>query len=212
VIRALWGALLLLAVAGSLPGDATVLSRGATPVVASGIPDPAECSVAPLPRAAFPGPDASPVPATEYSTLPDAVPTEGELPGGPSADPATAAAVAAAVRQYIACVNTGELLRVLALATDAEVRRFVAEEGPVTPWRYAELATPLPSPPSGRTSLLAVDGARVLPDGRVGVVVRARIAVPPHDTVTLFVFARVGDRWRLDDAVQVVRPASPGPG
>ena len=188
--------------------DATP-AAGAFPVT----PDPAECRVAPRSLEGMSALSATPGTHAPAGTWPTQVPTEADLPGGPPADPATAAAVAAAARAYVACVNRWDLARLLALATDAYVRRFVAAEGPVTPRWYEELATPQPAGPEWRATLLAVRDARVLADGRVGAILVVRHPRPGAESVTttLFVFARAGDRWLLDDAIGVGRAGTPTP-
>jgi hypothetical protein len=92
----------------------------------------------------------------------------------------------------------------------ADDRWFVAAEGPITADRYDALSTPLPSDPAWRAELLAVRDVRVLPDGRVGAVLVVRHSRPATTsvTITLFIFARSGDRWLLDDAIGV-GPAGP---
>jgi hypothetical protein len=207
--RALLPPLLALATAAWVAPAGVVQTRHGdfTPVV----PAPAECRVAPRSLASLQALEATPPPAPTAAPWPPDVPTEADLPQGPPADPATAAAIEAVARAYIACVDAGDLPRLFALATDDYTRHFVAEEGPITAERYAELATPYPSEPAGRAALLAVRDARVLADGRVGAVLVVRHPHPGADSVsvTCFVFARSGDRWLLDDAIGVVRAGTP---
>jgi hypothetical protein len=177
-----------------------VTAAGSTPIV----PDPAECRVAPRSLVSLQA-----LLAPTAATWPPDVPSEADLPRGPAADPATVTAITAVARDYIACVNAWDVPRLLALATDDYVRRFVVVEGPITAEGYAEMATPSPAEPAWRAALLAVRDARVLPDGRVGAVLVLRHPRPAADSVTLFVFARSGDRWLLDDAIGVGRVGTP---
>jgi hypothetical protein len=72
------------------------------------------------------------------------------------------------------------------------------------------MAAPRPTPPAGWATLLVVRDARVLADGRVGAVLVVRHPHPGGEAVvTCFVFARSGDRWRIDDAIGVIRAGTP---
>jgi hypothetical protein len=204
-------AVLLMAIAIPLLRLVAAFAQAATPSPLPAAPAPAECRVAPRPVAELRALGATPAPS-DLAPWPAAVPSETDLPGGPAADFATAAAVAAVAREYVACVNAWDLTRLLALATDDYVRRFVAAEGPITPQQYAELATPLPAEPAWRATLLEVRDVRVLADDRVGAVVVVAHPRPQEAsvTVTLFVFAEVGGHWLLDDAIRV-EPADATP-
>jgi ketosteroid isomerase-like protein len=181
-------------------------AAGSTPVV----PDPAECRVAPRSLASLQALETTPPPAPTAVTWPPDVPSEADLPQGPPADPATARAIAAVAREYVACVNAWDLPRLLALVSDDSLRRSVAAEGPITAEEYAEMATPYPADPAGWATLLAVRDARVLADGRVGAVLVVRHPHPGGEAVvTFFVFARTGDRWLIDDSIGVIRAGTP---
>jgi hypothetical protein len=181
------------------------VAASATPVA----PDPAECRVAPRSFASLRVLAATPAP--EPIDTPSDVPTEAELPAGPPADPATVAAIGDVARIYVACVNAWDLPRLLALRTDADVRRFLVAEGPIGAAEYDEMATPLPAPPESRATLLDERDARLLPDGRVGAILVVRHPRPDHDSVTttLFIFARVDEAWLIDDAIAVGRAGTP---
>jgi hypothetical protein len=196
--RSLLFPLLALAVATGVAPAA-----GSTPVV----PAPAECQVAPRSLASLQALVGTP-PAAPW---PSDVPSEADLPQGPPADLATVAAIEAVAREYVACVNAWDLPRLLGLTTDNYARRFVAAEGPITAEVYAAMSTPYPTEPAWRVELLAVRDARVLADGRVGAVLVVRHPHPEFDSisVTLFLFARVGDRWLVDDAIAVVPAGTP---
>jgi hypothetical protein len=172
------------------------------------VPVPEECTATPRPLAAVlalnPSPATTPTPPP---TPPVPIP-EDRLPTGTPVDAETAAAIAADVRELVACVNAWDQARLLALYSDALVRRYAAEEGPFTAAGYQALATPFPAPPEERTAILAIRGERRLADGRIGAVVVTRIAHPPHDTANFFVFVLVDGRWLLDDAWPVAIPAA----
>lgn len=168
------------------------LAQEATPVSVPVVPEPAECQVSPrtadelLALAATPTAAASPV-AVRPAT-------------GEPADAATVAAVTATVREIVACGNAGESFAVLALYTDALVRRLIApglETG-------AEIAEPAatPRPVASRLALVAVRDVTVLEDGRVSAIVEvASIAAIDEVLPDLLIFAREEGRYRVDDVI-----------
>lgn len=201
--------LLVMAVTPAL-GTARTTVQDATPVAFPFTPDPAECRAAPRPPdevlALLTG---TPVAAASPVTgLPSAVPSEDQLPAGSPADAATVAGIVTTARELIACNNAGDLSRVFAFYTDDFIREAFGGD----PTAGAQLAAGLASPPAplpaeARTELLAVRGARVLADGRIGAVVEDR---DPRQTVVFFlIFARTGDRWLVDGQIGVQATATP---
>lgn len=138
------------------------------------------------------------------------------LPAGAPADAATAAGVTAALREILACLNTGNALAVLPLTTDRFVRALLRKEPITAPEEAAaERAGPPPTEtPAEWSSLLAVWQVRVLPDGRVGALVARRDADPPPPRlkVGFFVFARADGRYLLDEVTDDLEGLYPPPG
>ena len=183
---------LVLPTAASAQNDAT--PAAGTPV-AGEVLDPALCTVEPRPAEellALAAPAASPA-------TPAASPAAPEIPfgafAGTPADAETAAAYTAFVRQFWACNGHPEFSRVLALVTDEEVRQAFAPDDLVAIAQPTE-GTPEPGADSDPTTLFAVLGIEVLPDGRVDT---------PFDPlvveVNYLIAAETADGWRLDEFV-----------
>ena len=192
---------------GLLAPSAAVAVQDATPGAFPLTPDPAECTVAPRSTGeiiALAG-----TPAADPAASPAASPPPFVPPAGPPADAATVAAAAATVRAVVACANAGNIRAFLALATDDYVRRFLAGRDPSDPAFVAALeATPVAEPPEGWTTLVRLEWARVLPDGRVGaLVVLDRPQDPRPEEPTFVVLAPRGDRWLIDEVVTDVPDA-----
>ena len=89
----------------------------------------------------------------------------------------------------------------LALVTDEEVRQAFAPEDLVAIAQPAE-GTPEPGAGPGPTTLFAVLGIEVLPDGRVGAY---SVVDTPFDPlvveVNYLIAAETADGWRLDEFV-----------
>lgn len=225
-MRTLWGVLLALALlaSASLTAAAQATPMGGVmrlPVT----PNPAECTVAkpdidqvlarvhetPIPGPALP---ATPVMTTQAPVV--ATPPPGfTLPQGTPADATTVSGVTAAMRELLACLNTGNALAVLPLTTDHFVRHLLQIE-PVT--RPEELTakqagTPPPMPQDEWSSLLAVWQVQVLPDGRVGALVARRVGDPPPPVVRVgyFVFVHAHGHYLLDAVVDYLEGQYPPP-
>ena len=211
---------LVLLIAG---GARRPAAQGGTPVIASpgaspvpGPVPPQECTVAPRSLESLAGLSGTPAgfggtPAAGVAGTP-AVATGG-LPDPATGQPAGAAtigAVTAVLRQDLACTNAGENLRVFAVRTD----RFIAEllgagTAPALSGEiYAILATPLPYPPAQQVTLVAVEGVRVLPDGRVTAVVRTAAPEPRRSGV---LFVPAGGSYLIDrvDRLPDLPPGTP---
>lgn len=143
---------------------------------------------------------ATPAVDEEY-VLPTAVP-QGEAP-----DDATVAEITAVVRQFIACSNSGDVLRALALFDDAYLRRVVDPTGELDPdtanQLVESLATPIALQPDQLVVFLGIREIVQLADGSVAVVLETDGGQPnPSGTdVDLFIFKRDGERWIIADAV-----------
>ena len=138
-------------------------------------------------------------------------PAQQSTDPAPEAKPADAAALTgltATVRELVACSNAGDVLRRLALYSDARVRESYPE-GPNEVLRQLA-ATPVPVPASERVALLEIRDAVMLPDGRVQAVVLIDNplqhthgpsdpggANPQTERATLLFVEEMG-RWRID--------------
>lgn len=175
-------------------------------------PPPRSADDAPLAPTGVAGNDEGEPPA-------DAAPTDPELggepprpmgivlPDGAPADAATAAAVTATVRLFVACANARDIGRMYALVTDAFLRQSFGNQ-PATEAVVAYLAaTPAARPAADRTELVAVRGVRRLPDGRVGALVDDRDPTDPRTdglSTDWVVFVERDGRYLLDETVSGV--------
>jgi hypothetical protein len=197
--------LLAAALAAPLGPAAATAQNAATPEagtpVAGDVLDPALCLVEPRPAAellALATPAASPA-------TPAVTPATPEIPfgafAGTPADAETAAAYTAFIRQFWTCNGHPEFSRVLALLTDEEVRQAFAPEDLVAIAQPAE-GTPEPGAGPGPTTLFAVLGIELLPDGRVGAY---SVVDTPFDPlvveVNYLIAVETADGWRLDEFV-----------
>lgn len=122
------------------------------------------------------------------------------LPQGAPADAVMVAAIRAAAREWVACANTGDSLRLFALYTDDALRAL----GPLPAGTVAEFATPDPIRETDWAFVISVSDIEVLPDGRVGAVVVVgnlsnADAVPGKPAYLLS--ERQGDRWLIDAVI-----------
>jgi len=188
--------------------DATpVASPEATPVATSLVPAPEECTVEPISverlSRLMAAPDASPITETEAS--PFASPAPFVMPEGQEADAATTAAITAAVREYVACVNAGDYARVMALMSDRLIRELFAvplASGATPQEILDQLGSAQPLPENQRTLIYGVDDVRVLPDGRVAaLVVGDDLSKPGPPGPALFYFVQLDGRWLVDGFV-----------
>lgn len=184
------GSLLLLS-----PGAAPVVLGQATPVAAlPAVPRPEECQVAPRERYVVP----REVPAPAASPVPVATPGADE-----PVDAATTEAIAATVREALACRNAGDLARAYALFSDELVLDILGSAETVPPEIVTALGqAPRRVPRESRLALVAIGPATTLADGRV----LARVATRSADVdfIDDLVFREVNGRWVIDDAFAVV--------
>lgn len=171
----------------------------ATPAPAPSAPKPESCAVTPrtLPLDL--------ALATPMATAPDPVlPGPQDLPAGEPADEATVAAVTATVVEALACRNAGDLLAAYALMTDDLVLKVIGPPNGVPPELVALLTEkPQKVRRTERLEIAGVDGASLLPDGRVSATVVTRNAETEFTDVLVFV-ERDG-RWLIDAAYAVSR-------
>src|ERR671911_1764061 len=178
---------------------AYIRSLQKTALLARDAPGPDECTVTPRTL-------------EEFETLaqepaPDEPPDASET-GGEPVDEATRDAITATARELVACSNAGDILRRLALYSDARLR-FAYPDGPT---RALEMIaeSPLPLSEAERGALVSVEDVRQLADGRVS----ARVTVDnpashSHDPQTAatasqqevarLIFIQEAGRWRVDE-------------
>jgi len=200
-------AALVLVQAGPVSAQNATPAAVGTPSGIFGFPDPSECTVAEKSIGELQSILATPVAAT-----PAATPIGGQLPQGTPADPQTVSDIQAALREAVACINTGDILKVVQFYTDDLLRRILAGY-PLDQLQATPVAgTPAPLPEAQQTELIAISGMVVQPDGRVLVVVTGddhSNSAPASDT--LFYWKNVNGKWLIDDFVTDVNLATPVP-
>jgi hypothetical protein len=213
-------AAVLVAVAALTPVGAP--AQEATPPPGASAPGPEECRVSPpapetilavlATPAADPEGSAPGVPASGGQLT---VASEDEFPTGESADAATAAAAAAVANEFAACLNARDVFRLFSLLSDDLLRTLGAEVGleleSPADWATAAATQPTPVPKDARLLILEIRDARVLPDGRVGVVqVQDVLDDDQGPKSSLVVLVETEGRW-LVDAVVLVDPEAAEP-
>lgn len=174
------------------------------------VPDPRECQAAPRSVADL---DAA---ATRVlsAPYPAATPTSVAEQTAAAVDAATMAAVIAAERELVACLNTSDALRAYALYTDAGLDRLLRWSfpagllDPAYEWSpdFSQYSTPTPPRPNTEwLALSAVEDVRLLPDGRIAALVTigpgsADMLGVPTGVPVLHIFAP-GERLLIDDFV-----------
>jgi hypothetical protein len=199
---------------GQLGGAPPLATQPPAPTPPTPTPEPtATPTPAASPNAGEDTCDVAPRPPDDLARLaasPVAASGSSGWTGGTSADPATFAAIEATIRDYVACLNAGDVARLAALATDRYARQLLAEFGIDAGDVPASIATVTPRPPSQRVRLVAITDVVVAADGTVGATVSldGPTAIGTRsEQAFLFRFVRGVDRW-LIDAVKPV-PATP---
>ena len=80
------------------------------------------------------------------------------------------------VQMWLACQNAGEPLRAWSLFSDGYLYRLLSRQGGLSGEAYRELATPAPVADEAAV-VLAIEGERLLPDGRFGATVTIELPV-----------------------------------
>lgn len=182
-----------------LARDIAHAQEQATPPVPEIVPG-SECTTAPRPVTFL-----SELLATPVSSEPYVMPTS--VPEGAPVDAEIEREIRAVVRQFLACSNSGDVLRALAFLDDNYLRRIVDPTGELDPDTANELIESLATPEALDDDHLVIFlGIREMvqmPDGRIAVVLETDGGVPnPKGTdVDLFIFARINDQWLITDAV-----------
>jgi hypothetical protein len=145
--------------------------------------------------------------------------SEADLPQGPPADDATVAAITATIQEIFACFDAAQYARAFALMTDYAVSQFgpdVSNPDEDTPEEVRALleaqiaGTPTAdeeSTPSGEQTVISpARDARVMPDGRVGAIFES------EGDAVFAVFQQSGDRWLLDEFIDIEEQGTPEAG
>lgn len=142
---------------------------------------------------------------------------EADLPQGPAATDEEIAGVTNTVRNLVACANAVDPLRILALISEGYTGQLAsaalaAQQRPdLAEQLLTRFPVPLGAVGSGEpVAMIPVRDARLLPDGRVGVILEAEVPSMGGDTVTaLFFVAFVNDddRWLVDQVTPMVSAA-----
>jgi hypothetical protein len=171
-----------------LPGAVVVSRAQASPEA----PSAEACIVAPRTRqeiAAL---------LTDPSTATPAATTAGQtLPAGEQVAAETAAAMDQTVQMWLACQNAGESLRAWSLFSDGYLIRLLSRQGGLSSEAYRELATPAPVAVEA-AAVLAIEGERLLPDGRFGATVTVSYPSVPMPKRFFFYFIESGGRLVID--------------
>lgn len=196
MVRFLWwmtAGMLTAFIAGA--GSAPSLSATTLPAT----PEPASCSVAP--RSLAEVRELVGFRSSEQRSVELVVPRS--LPTGLPADAATVGAITDAVYQLIACGNTGDPLRLLALYSDGALRQM----GPLDNEWFSALTTPTAQPDERWVTLIAVWDVQVLPDGRVAALVlegNRQDTHPAPGRTGMLLFVQDADQWLLDEFIETV--------
>lgn len=184
-------------VAFSLAPPAALLAQDATPAAGAMCED-----IDPRDQAFFSGLADASAEATPASP----VATEGALL--PEGDPASEEAVMAVTTTYetlVACLNSGDFLRIYALYTDDYLIRNLNEEA-----LQNLTATPAPSEESMQTEFGGVLDTRQLEDGRIMALVN--MSNPQSGQVLIVgTLRQVDDRWLIDEETVVEAEATASP-
>jgi hypothetical protein len=153
---------------------------------------PAECLVAPRTRQEIAALLADSSMATPAAT------TAGQtLPAGEPISAETAAAMEQIVQMWVACQNAGEQLRAWSLFSDGYLYRLLSRQGGLSGAAYQALATP--APVADETAVVsAIEGERVLPDGRYGATVTIEYRSVPMPKRFFFFFTEIDGRLVID--------------
>lgn len=174
---------------------ARVTLQESTPQASAMSVTPAECLVTPRPVEDFASLMTGSTPAASVpASVADAAPVGPSQ--GETADAVTVDAINLVVAQLIGCANAGDLRRASSLYTDELFRRFFG--GIDKQAIESLLATPTPLPVDLLVPSVTIEQVRMLEDDRVGVVVRTRGAA------NYLIFAKVGERYLLDNSVELV--------
>jgi hypothetical protein len=134
----------------------------------------------------------------DSDTATPAATTAGQtLPAGEPVAAETTAAMEQVIQTWLACQNAGEPLRAWSLFSDGYLFRLLLRQGGVSGDAYRALATPAPVA-SEPALVLAIEGERLLPDGRYGATVTVSYPSVPMPKRFFFYFTQVDGRLLID--------------
>lgn len=170
------------------PTPAETGTPAATPA-SQDVPRPDECTVEPRSL-------------DEIAQLADRLagtPRSVERTDGLTPDPVTVAAIRQTIREYVACLNAGDLLRAAALSTDPHAVELIAASDE-TPGPAA-LATPMPKPEAEWIAIVAIEDVFLQTERQASaiVVLDEPTALGARTLVRYLVYlAREDERWLID--------------
>ena len=124
--------------------------------------------------------------------------TEGQtLPVGVPADAAMTAGMERVVHIWLACQNTGEPVRGWSLFSDGYLSRLLSRQGGLSGDAYRALSTPAQVADEA-AAVLAIEGERLLPDGRYGATVTIEYPSVPMPKRFFFFFTEIDGRLLID--------------
>jgi hypothetical protein len=126
---------------------------------------------------------------------------DAAMPAGAPADEATAAEVARAVRQYTACSNTGDALRVYALFTEHGLKDLLDNVVPEDEQGFiTSVSTPVIVPTEALQPVPDIESVQQLDDGRVAAAI---VVAGPSGAGTrqVFIFSKESGRWLIDQII-----------
>ena len=129
---------------------------------------------------------ATPAATTGGQTLPEGVP----------AGTTSSAAMERVVRLWLACQNAGESLRAWSLFSDGYLYRLLSRQEVMSSEAYGELSTPTTA--AEASTLVEIEGQRILPDGRYGATVVIAYPSVPMPKRFFFYFTEVDSRLLID--------------
>lgn len=206
-------------IAGAWAGP--VAAAPATPPPDSDTPAIEDCQIDPPSPDEFAavivapaGPTETPGGALPASGNQLTVTSEADFPTGKPADAATTKEVEAVVREFLACNNGGDLLRLAALVTGDLLRGLVGATD-VTEAEAAQVAAlvaapPTPRPVELRTAIIDMRDARIFDDGRAGLILVSDVPGDEEAPATsLVILVKADEGWRGDAVITVDPDAAP---
>jgi len=135
--------------------------------------------------------------------------TDGQtLPTGAPADADVATTLTRVVQIWLACQNAGEPLRAWSLLSDGYLYRLLSRQGGVSGEAFRALATPAPVADEAAV-VSAIEGERLLPDGRYGATVTIEYPSVPMPKRFFFFFTMIDGRLVIDGILGEISFAVP---
>ena len=129
-------------------------------------------------------------------------PDEPRLPsGGVEATPDDAQGFRSLIELFVACSNTGEPLRVMALNTDRYLGELYYRQGRFSPELYTAYAEPRPAAESEETRIVVIEEVQRLPVGSLVGTVTLRYARVPMPKELIVTAVLIDGEWRIDDVL-----------